>query len=192
MLGELRRQPSRPRRQPKLTRRLVRMGLTPPRWTPWRMRAAPGRHRRGAFESDSPMKVSANEKWITRLAAGGFVRFWEGDYWWLARLRYPDELPKDASLERQQRASDNGWLTASRRSPTTRRAPSAAGPSPPAVRSARLLPADRRHARHECIGDIWKTRTPEPLLSRGFGSRLASPSCRALCGRVGVGRCRPI
>jgi hypothetical protein len=63
------------------------------------------------FETDNPMKVAANEQWLGRQAARDYLRFWEG-YWRLARLRYPDELLKDTTLEKQGRAVGN-WVVES-------------------------------------------------------------------------------
>lgn len=56
------------------------------------------------FDADSPLKVAGNEAWIARMTAAGFVRFWEAGYWRLARLRYPDEVLSDTTLEGQGRA----------------------------------------------------------------------------------------
>lgn len=56
------------------------------------------------FEANSPLKVADNEQWLARMAAAGLGRFWEGGYWRLARLRYPDEVLGETTLEGQGRA----------------------------------------------------------------------------------------
>ncbi len=55
------------------------------------------------FKKDNPTKVIANEQWLARRMAEGFQYFWIGGYYRLARLRYPDELLRDTTLEAQGR-----------------------------------------------------------------------------------------
>ncbi len=52
---------------------------------------------------DNPMRVAANEQWLARRVADGFRYFWIAGYYRFARLRYPDELLRETTLEAQGR-----------------------------------------------------------------------------------------
>jgi hypothetical protein len=49
------------------------------------------------------MKVADNEEWVNRRLSEGCTRFWLAGYYRLARLRYPDELLRETTLEAQGR-----------------------------------------------------------------------------------------
>ncbi len=53
--------------------------------------------------NDNPTKVADNQQWLAQHLANGFKYFWIAGYWRLARLRYPDELLRDMTLDDQGR-----------------------------------------------------------------------------------------
>lgn len=52
---------------------------------------------------DNPTRIAANDQWLARRVADGFSYFWIAGYYRLARLRYPDELLRETTLEAQGR-----------------------------------------------------------------------------------------